>query len=310
MHPKKDSVEFKGYSVEAYAMKGTLLNPTFLRRDVEIDSAVFHYWKLNKLLPTIPDGKRSELSVVDIIWLETLKTLKSYDCSLKVMKAVCKVLFEDSYYKNHAEQNLKRYLEYLEIEESVRTLDNEEIQIKNILINTLHNPYHLWYFRWSISHLYTLVLDYLENQTEILIIIYPNQAVKISGHTIKLDIADEINIAPSKSYIQISLSEIIDKFFSSVKMEENIINYELLTEDEIKVIKAMREDKVKRLTVHFNDKDGKVSKIESDEAGMISGEKAMQIKKLLGLNNYSSIELKTRDGQNLSFIKSQKNYIK
>ena len=67
----------------------------------------------------------------------------------------------------------------------------------------------------------------------------------------------------------------------------------------------MRNKNINKITISLNEKNTPI-KIECAESGVINGNDAKKIMMLLGLKNYSSIELKTRDGNTLSFTHGRK----
>ena len=58
----------------------------------------------------------------------------------------------------------------------------------------------------------------------------------------------------------------------------------------------------------FRIKSRKVTKIEYDKTGLMNGDKAKEVMRILGLKNYSTIQLKTRTGTSLSFTKTETKY--
>lgn len=307
---KINSENFRGYTPDAFRNKGSLLEPVLLRSDVPVSPSSFHYWKLHKILPTIPDGKRAELSIVDVIWIEILKSMKNLGCSLKSMQAVHKVLFEDSYQKNYAEQNLKRNLLWLIEQEKQRSLTADELVLKESIANTMNDSLLQQYFRWSVSHLYTLVLDCIESRSEITIRLLETGKVVIAGHRTELALDMIVFPEPVNTYVQISLSDIVNRFFSNHDIQRKLGEAGFLSKDEQRVIAEMRNQNIRTLTIHFDNEEHTIRKIECDHAGLIEGEKARQIMKILGLKNYTGIELNTRDGQNLSFVRTEKKFFK
>lgn len=309
---KISAANYRGFSVDAVSNKGGLLEPVFLRSDIDVNPSNFHYWKLNKLLPTIPDGKRAELSIVDVIWIEILKSMKNLGCNLTSMKAVNKLLFEDSYLNHHAEKNLKNNLIWLIEQEKLRPLNSQEQITKTSIVNTMNDPLLRNYFRWAISHLYTLVIDSIEHGANIRIRLFENGLVKVIGNTSMLSIETtqphEQGQEQGDTYVQISLTAIVDRFFGDRNIEKKLSNSGFLTTEELMVIEEMRKKNIKTLTIHFDDVAKKIKKIECDSAGMIEGEKAIEVMKILGMKNYSGIELNTRNGKSLSFIRTEKKF--
>ncbi len=54
-------------------------------------------------------------------------------------------------------------------------------------------------------------------------------------------------------------------------------------------------------------KDSGELRIDTIKKGIVTGEQAKQIRKVLGLDNYEEIHLSTRDNKTLSFTRTKKN---
>lgn len=307
---KKNSEDFQGTTSDAFKKKGSLLEPIFLRSEIDVNPSNFHYWKLNKLLLTIPDGKWAELSIVDIIWLEILKSMKSLGCSLKSMKAVHKLLFEDSYHNNHAEQVLKKNLAFFMDQEKFRRLTEDELVLKNSLVDTMSDHLLNRYFRWSVSYLYTLVLEFIENCSPIHIRLFENGQVIITGHKPECGVPTDGSMEQHNTFIQISISDIINQFFSSPVIERKMGEVGYLSKEELLILTEIRRKNIRKLTIHFENDEHRVKKIETDSVGLLDKDKAREVMNILGLKNYTGIELNTRDGQSLSFVRTEKRFFK
>jgi hypothetical protein len=73
---------------------------------------------------------------------------------------------------------------------------------------------------------------------------------------------------------------------------------------EFEVIKIIRKKNIKSITVTLNNKT--VQRIETEESGMIDKNDVKLLKKTLGLKEYDSIEINSRDSRTMSFKKTTK----
>ena len=71
-------------SLEQALNHGKLLEGVFSVKESGIDSKIFHSWKLEDLLPTVPKGEWADLSFIDYLWLQTLETMRMFGCSKKL----------------------------------------------------------------------------------------------------------------------------------------------------------------------------------------------------------------------------------
>jgi hypothetical protein len=67
----------------------------------------------------------------------------------------------------------------------------------------------------------------------------------------------------------------------------------------------MKKGNIKEITITMQ--EGRSTRIKSTKEGIISGEHAKEIKKILGLGNYQQIILDTRSEGSFSFKKTYKN---
>jgi len=104
----------------------------------------------------------------------------------------------------------------------------------------------------------------------------------------------------------IPISSYIKEFIAAEDKEKFLVPAGILNEEELKVINLMRNKNINKISISFNEKNAPI-KIECTETGVINGNDAKKIMMTLGLKNYSSIELKTRDGNSLSFTHTRKN---
>jgi hypothetical protein len=115
-------------------------------------------------------------------------------------------------------------------------------------------------------------------------------------------------IDAAKPHLYIPISNYILHFIADEEKHVFLTSSGLLNDDEYRVIKEIRNENVKAITIKFKDSEHKIEKIECDKKGLIKGAEAKKIMNLLGLKNYSGIELNTRDGKTLSFIHTEKKF--
>ena len=99
-------------SLERAYNHGKLLEGVFSVKESGIDSKIFHSWKYDKLLPTIPKGVWADLSFIDYLWLHTLETMRKFGCSKKLMKDGKLHFFVSSSQKEKEEKRLDNHINY------------------------------------------------------------------------------------------------------------------------------------------------------------------------------------------------------
>jgi len=307
---KINAEEIKEQSVKGLMLRGELSTERiFSIKDAGIDSKIFHVWKSKGLVDFIERGKWARLTFIEYLWLRTLETMRKFGCSVKLMQAVYYDFFTKSYEDNLAEKNMTlNYAYYTKLKKS-RPLTDDESNILEHIKCYLEYPILQIDARNEVSYFYEMVLDCLKYQTETGIIIFEDRSFKkFISHPFenKNEIEPVINI--TRPHIYIPISSYILEFIEDKEKDKFLVKAGLLSEDEYRVIREIRNMNVKSVTITFKDDDHKVEKVECDKKGQIKGDDAKKIMKLLGLKNYSSIELSTRNGSTLSFTHTEKKF--
>jgi hypothetical protein len=159
----------------------------------------------------------------------------------------------------------------------------------------------------SINYFYQLVVKCFSNNNEVGILIYENQTFSLYEKTF-FQTEEQQYLDMSLPHIMIPISSYIKEFIAAEDKEKFLVPAGILNEEELKVINHMRNKNINKITISFNENNAPI-KIECTETGVINGNDAKKIMMTLGLKNYSSIELKTRDGNSLSFTHTRKNYM-
>ena len=104
-------------------------------------------------------------------------------------------------------------------------------------------------------------------------------------------------------HIQILLNPIIDELLEKDQLEKYSFSLGLLNSDEQKIIKAIRERNFTEIIIRKKGKNDLVFDVTKELN--INGDKAIQIKKILGLNEYDEAIIKYRNEKEI-FIKNKK----
>lgn len=301
------SSSLKGSSIQAIERRGSLLEKTYKLKDTGVKSTNFHYWKLKGFLNTIDDNKKASLSLVECIWIEILISLKGFGCSAKTIEMAFKALFLDAYSENLAKKFNEQHLIYYKDLKKSRPLTAEEETIFGIRVQVSTDPILADFLSREISYLYNMIIETLENNAEAGIIItedgkctryyiYPNTSTEESSY---------YNNIP---HIKIPISHYLKKFIEDDTKAESLNKTGVLTDNELTVVKEMRNNNIRSIKVHFRHDDHNIEKIEVEEKGLLSKAKSEEIMGIMGMKNYNKIELNTRDGQQLSFTRTTKKY--
>jgi hypothetical protein len=281
----------------------------FSIKDAGIDSKIFHVWKSKGLVDFIERGKWARLTFVEYLWLRTLETMRKFGCSVKLMQAIYYDLFTKAYDENLAEKKMKSNHKFYTNLKKNRTLTDEESERLEYIEGYLEYPSSQIGERNEVTYFYELVLGCITYQMETGIIIFEDGTFTKFTNT---PFENKKNTSPvidiTKPHLYIPISSYILEFIKTEEKDKFLVKAGLLSEDEYRVIREIRNKNVKSITVTFKEDGHKVEKIECDKKGQIKGEDAKKIMKLLGLKNYSGIELSTRNGSTLSFTHTEKKF--
>jgi hypothetical protein len=126
-----------------------------------------------------------------------------------------------------------------------------------------------------------------------------------STYELKNNLKEEnTNADLSVPHILIPISSFIKKFIADDEKEEFLNQCGVLNDSEFEVIKLIRKKNIKSITVTLNNRT--VQRIETEESGMIDKNAVKLLKKTLGLKEYDSIEINSRDSRTMSFKKTTK----
>ncbi len=295
-------------SVKGAAALGKLMREkVFLLKDTGVDSKIFQVWKSKGLVDFIEKGKWARLNLVEYLWLRVLETMRKFGCSVKLMKAMYDELFTKAYKENLAGKNLKSHYDHYKNLSKIRPLTKEELDLVESMEYVYEYPALQMMFRNETSYFSELIQNCLSYKTEAGLIIFEDETFTtflMPPDNAEREKIREINAA--KPHLYIPLINYILEFIDDEEKHVFLTSSGLLNDDEYRVVKEIRNKNVKAITITFKESDHSIERIECDKKGIIKGEDAKKIMELLGLKNYSGIELNTRDGKTLSFTHTEK----
>ena len=298
--------KFQGpLSLETAINFGKLSEPVFRVKDINIDSKIYHTWRMAGLVDTIEDGKWAKFSFVEYLWLRTLESMRRLGCSVKLMKTIHTELFIRAYKDNLGQKTLQKNVGFLASLSKTRPLTKSEEDILTESKRLLKDKIYMSVPDRAINYFYQLVISCFSSNNEVGIIIYENQT--FSTYEKSCIQTNEPSLDLTFPHIMIPISSYIKEFIADEEKEKFLVSTGILTTEELKVINLMRSRNIHKINISLNEKNAPI-KIECTESGIINGNDAKKIMQVLGLKNYSSIELKTRDGNTLSYTHGRKMY--
>jgi hypothetical protein len=305
---KIDTSKLSGsLSLEVAIAQGKLLDKIFRIKDTEIDSKIFHTWKMAGMLDTLDNGKWANMSFVEYLWLCTLESMRKFGCSHKLMKKIHYELFTKAYEDGLGKKTLRENIAILKKVSMQRPLFVDELHYLSESERLLKDEKLIETLKKDITYFYQLVLKCFNNNNEVGIIIYEDQSFTTYQLTNNVSKSDKV-LDLSIPHIKIPLTSFIKKFLDDEQKSKFLKSSGLINDQEIQVLTAIREQNLSSITIQF-DAEKNIKKIESTETGFIHGDDAKEIMRLLGMNNYTGIEMHTRDGKTLSYTHTRKNYM-
>ena len=294
-------------SLEVATAQGKLLEKVFRIKDTGIDSKIFHTWKMAGMLDTLENGKWANMSFIEYLWLCTLESMRKFGCSHKLMKKIHYELFTKAYEDGLGKKTLKENIAILKKVSKQRPLFVDELHYLTESERLLNDEKLIESLKKEITYFYQLVLKCFNNNNEVGIIIYEDQSFTTYQLTNNVSESDKV-LDLSIPHIKIPLTSFIKKFLDDEQKTKFLQSTGLITDQEMQVLSALRQQNLSSITIQF-DAEKNIKKIESSKTGFIYGDDAKEIMHILGMNNYTGIEMHTRDGKTLSFTHTRKNYM-
>lgn len=261
------------------------------------------YWRKHKLVPFVLAGSWNvKISFSQVIWLRMLDHLKQLSYTLNDTKLVCDYIFKAAYFNDLSYKNLLQNQAVLQKMKLAGTLNEEEVLKLAEIDRILNNPLLLYGLKLEINYLTDLVAWCIENAEEAgLLVFAKGKVAERRGDKISSHLEEPINFY--EPHIYLSIRFFLEEFLNNDNLE-SIITPFLLNENEKKVLRELHNKNVSKLEITL--RDGKLIRIDSQEIKTVTGEKAREIRRVLGLRNYEEVTLNTRDESILHFKKIRK----
>ena len=271
---------------------------------------MFAYWRRHKVLPFIPVGQHwedhFEINCIQLIWLRILDSLRQLNYPLLLMKELCKYYFEDSYKNDIPIQILSHNKKQLEEKKKHEVLKENEDGLLQYIDSLLLSKEARIFMYSQRNYLSEIIIESITVGQDTGILLYPDGNILEHVGDFKFNHKGPIEFDTTAPHIYLSMKHFLKEFITDDQLE-NIVMSNILNLDERNVLEELRNENIQELTIKKNGKI--IERIDTTNGGIITGEKAKEIKRLLGLKNYEDIEFSTRDEKTLSFKKKRKKFI-
>jgi len=264
----------------------------------------FPFWRRKKLLPFFVKGKHLdfEISFIQMIWLRILDTLRSMSYSINDIEKVTDYFFKDAYFDELPEKNIRYNKTVLEEKVKKGTITYEEEQLLKNLNGFLEDERLLYALKFDINYLSNLIVHCISTSLEAGIMIYKGgRVVEYLGETTFSHKAIDFDL--NAPHIKLPIKYFLKEFINNDELQNSILP-NILNDDEKYIIGELRKDNISELNIKKS--GGEIVRIDIATDKVISGDKAKQIKEIIGLRNYEEVIINTRNANTLSFKKRTK----
>ncbi|MFO0414389.1 MAG: hypothetical protein ACK50E_01960 [Bacteroidota bacterium] len=282
-------------SIDKLMHLGRINDETFRFKDTKLDSKIYHTWKMAGLVKMIGDRKWAKFSLVQLLWLMTLESMRRFGCSVKLMKAVYYDLFEKAKKDKLGEKTIRENFEYYKKLSKQRPLTKNEDDIYIFIKGMLKDRLLLYSANSDASYFYQLIFTCLSRNIEVGLIIFQDQSF------ITYEGWEDVKKCRATPHILIPISSFIKEFIADEEKDQFLLDVGLLSEEGNKIRTLINDRNVQKITIS-SEKDEDQLVFECNSSGIIADAHAVQIMQKLSLGNYSAIELYTRDGYKHHFI--------
>jgi hypothetical protein len=268
-----------------------------------ISPRIYFYWKKSGLLNVSGDDERGwvKINLIDYVWIKIVASMRDFGVSFEKIKETKDMLFTN--FLMEMINNKDKVIETMRSDKSINEKkiiflnDALELAKKEISNSTTEE-----FFKFQ-TVLGSLIMDLLiKNDRGFITISEINQDFEIRYFSIKTMEEFNISIAPLFDHpcLHIPIKSIIDEFFMDLKCDKYIVALDLLNLKEKKVIDAIRKRDFKEIIIKQDGaKESIVIEVEKD--GDLLDKKAIEVKRILGLNEYSEVTIKFRNNKHLYF---------
>ena len=278
--------------------------PVFLKTKIDVVYYDILNWEKHDLLeidfgiePVDKTYKKTAISFIDYIWIKTVEALLSYGFSYKdirlIKTAMAKKLYFNAIYKSHIANDERIKSKY----------DQQTLEKAERVAQKKSDSY--------ITFIEQLVFSSIRDRKNYKILFYkssPKDFFLFSGDIVNLfkennldhNLQDHFN----RDHFSFSFSKLFDPFITGGVNAFEQQNVSILTKEEDKVLRRIRRDydNLKSITIRYKDQVATMMEVTTTKKVEAESRIIDHIQK----NDYSTIEIKTVDGQVAYFENTKK----
>ena len=304
-----EQLKKKGTSLEQVELMYPKIAESFMPLSITgVSARTYLHWKNQGLIPNSSSNENSNegqrewvrLNLFDFVWLKIIQVMRDFGIPIKTIKETKDLLFTD--FVTDLVNDKEEYLRFLkeDSDTAIEDIISTEKAIDLLKATIGNNPEEYEPFTTVIGSMVTNL--FLLNDKGSVIINKDKGEFDIDFFTYKTMDDFKMHILPllDRPHIQIPIRKLIEDFFDDPKSEKFVEGYELLNLKERKVIKAIRQKDFKEIVIKRDDKNESII-IEIERDGELLDQKARDVRRVLGLNDYSEVTIKYRNDKHMYF---------
>ncbi len=269
------------------SLSRVLREKQFTLADVRVTYRWISHWhKMGLLIGSYEEGKWKKFDLIEYVWLKMIMQMRKFNLSLEMIKRVKENLIQ--------EIPVSEALEVNEVLDALMKLAKEDK--RDEVRKVLQDQDMMTRFQSQTINLFELlIMDIVSFYNSFSIFICAEQVIPVKYSSLEhIDSYTSFNSIFTSSFISISISEILRDFMLSdlgIKRKQKLA---LLTDEEEQVLKVLREDNLKSVTVKY----GINQKIDLLEIAKIEKvDKRARLMDFIMTNGYQDITIKTQNGE-------------
>ncbi len=269
-----------------------------------VPARVYFYWKKSGLIDRFPEEKIEKgwikINLIEYLWIKVIVILRDYGVPFEKIKETKELMFMNIF--DVLSEQKDDYIQFLRdnsnvSEKKIKTVD-KALTLARIEMNNSPEEFQIYH-----TLLGNLILDLLlRNDKGYITLSKQESEYEVGYFSVKSMSEFETFVQPlfDKPCLFVPIRSIIQEFLEDNKTEKIAESISLLNLKEMKVIEAIRNKDFKEIIIK---QDGKKESIiiEIEKDGNILDQKAKEVKRILGLNEYSEVTIKFRNDKNLYF---------
>ncbi|MBH70406.1 MAG: hypothetical protein CMP69_04120 [Flavobacteriales bacterium] len=297
---KLDILNFKGDFDRAIYLQHKLNERVFSKTEIDVVYSDFTNWERNGLLDVINNhqkGSHKKLSYVDYVWVSIVKQLRGFGFSYDEIKSVKKTLFSNMFEDKELVKEFLSKKEYISKKSGMKINDLNKLDVNEINFQFI-----------MIEFLMINIMGFAERTVIQCFKDNPEVVIPLSKNLIQdyqeVNVTDLFNRFIHKSHVCISLTDIMQNFIDQGEVAFESGYPSVLSKHEHNILKAIRHNYQDLKSINIRFKESKAQMLEIKMMKKVQVES--RILELIKNGEYSTIEIKTVDGNISHYEKTEK----